>query len=65
MRWPFKRRIKPVPEVDTAKLERLAKAVDKQREETDRVVEQRRYYRRTNNYVDDWVTAWVGRRRNP
>lgn len=61
MRWPWVK--KALPPVDTSGVEEIKEELSKQIEETQRVVEMRRHYKRTNNYVEDWMTAWRGRRK--
>lgn len=62
MRWPWSKTEKDLPPVDTSGVEQIKQELTEQVEETRRVVEMRRHYKRTNNYVEDWMTAWRGRR---
>ena len=62
MRWPWSKTEKTLPPVDTSEVEQIKQELTERVEETRRVVEMRRHYKRTNNYVEDWMTAWRGRR---
>lgn len=61
MRWPWAKH--PLPPVDTSEVEKIKEQLVEQAKETQRVVDMRRRYKRTNNYVEDWMTAWRGRGR--
>ena len=63
MRWPWVKTRKALPPVDTSEVEEIKNELSERVEETRRVVEMRRHYKRTNNYVEDWMTAWRGGRR--
>lgn len=61
MRWPWVKQA--LPPVDTSEVDKIKEELTKRVKETERVVELRRHYKQTNNYVEDWVTAWRGGRR--
>lgn len=61
MRWPWVKQA--LPPVDTSEIDEIKEELSERAKETERVIELRHHYKRTNNYVEDWITAWRGRGR--